>query len=342
MGAVVIRAAGLVTPVGLSGRASCAALRARIRNVNVTNLWDPESGQYIAAGRVPLPQWWEGPGMFPELIAPAIAECLGAAAPATASDVALLLGLPHPSRPSIAPEVYDSIIPAIERKLSERFHAHSRVIPNGNVAGVVALQHAQGVLDDPSVACCIVAGVDSLLQQSIVLAYMKRRRVLTPANSNGFSPGEAGAAVLVARAGTAERGDLQVLGLGLAAESATIESDRPLRGNGLAEAIRRALTAANLKMSETSYRLTDLNGEHYKFKEAALAFNRLLRARVEAHPLWHPIEYIGEVGAAIGPLTFAVALDAGRKQYAPGPIALCHFSDDHGGRGAAVLGFTPA
>jgi 3-oxoacyl-[acyl-carrier-protein] synthase-1 len=331
---IAIKAAGLVTPVGLNAASTCAAIRAGIRNVNVANLWDPEAGEYIAAGKVPLPQWWEGPGKFPELIAPAILECLEAArVPADA--VALLLGVAPQSRPLRSPDLDGWIVPAVEEKLGLRFHATSRVIARGGVSGVVGLALAAELLENAQVSYCIVAGVDSFLQQRVVLAYMTNRRVLTPRNSNGFSPGEAGTAVLVGR--SASGGDLQVLGTGIAIEKAVIESDEPVRGEGLASAIKQSLTAANTQMAATSYRLTDLNGEHYKFKEAALAFNRLLRERVERHPLWHPIEYVGEVGAAIGPLVFAVALDANRKGYAPGPITLCHFSDDGGERAAAVL-----
>ena len=86
---------------------------------------------------------------------------------------------------------------------------------------------------------------------------------------------------------------LEILGLGFAHEKATIDSKDPLRAEGLTEAIRRALAQAGLAMKDVSYRLTDLNGEHYKFKEAAFAFGRLLRVPLaDAIDLWHPIEYV--------------------------------------------------
>ena len=49
----------------------------------------------------------------------------------------------------------------------------------------------------------MVAGVDSYLQQEVLDHYVELRRVLTASNSNGFLPGEAGCAVLVAPAGDA-------------------------------------------------------------------------------------------------------------------------------------------
>ena len=55
----------------------------------------------------------------------------------------------------------------------------------------------------------------------------------------------------------------------LAVEKATIESDEPLRGDGLAAAYRQALDAAGLGLHEIDYRIADLSGEQYWFKEAA-------------------------------------------------------------------------
>lgn len=338
---LAIKAGGLVTPVGFNAPATCAALRAGIRNVQVANLWDAESGQYIAAGRVPLPQWWEGPGKLPELVAPAILECLQAATPITPRELPLLLGVSPSTRPHRWAGLDDWILKAVEEKLGVQFHPSSQVIPRGQVAGVWGAREAARLIEEEGRPGCIVAGVESYLQQPIVQAYMNHRRVLTPGNSNGFSPGEAGSAVLLAACAEPPADDICILGTGVATEPATIESEEPLRGEGLTEAIRLALAEANVSMPDTHFRITDLNGEHYKFKEATLAFNRLLRSRIESHDIWHPIEYIGEIGAAIGPLVLAFARDAIHKGYAPGSVVICHFSNDDQERAAAVVGIRP-
>src|SRR5262249_36020633 len=167
--------------------------------------------------------------------------------------------------------------------------------------------------------------------------YQRQRRILTPANSNGFSPGEAGSAVLVAPLSEGAAGELCILGLGLAKEKATIVSEEPLRAVGLMHAMKAALDEADLTMFDIGYRLCDVNGEHYKFKEATFAFGRLLKqVKRGRFQIWHPIEHIGEIGAAIGPCVLAVALHAGQKNYAPGNPVLCHFSNDDEDRGAIV------
>jgi len=89
-----------------------------------------------------------------------------------------------------------------------------------------------------------------------------------------------------------------------------------------------------------SWRIADLSGEQYYFKEAALALQKTLRRRQEAMDLWHPAECIGETGSAIGPAMLGVAAAACHKQYAPGPQILLHTANDAGERAAIVARYS--
>ena len=132
----------------------------------------------------------------------------------------------------------------------------------------------------------------------------------------------------------------------MANEPAHIYSNQPLQGVGLTKACKTALAAAGVAMVDMDYRISDLSGEHYGFKDATF-----LQARLDRAPagrtvdeswymdLWHPSEYVGEIGAAFGPLALALALEANRKGYAPSPMTLCHFSNDDGRRGAVVVNY---
>ncbi len=335
---LAITAAGMVTAVGFNAPATCAALRAGIRNVNQTNLWDPETGTYLAAGKVPLPQWWVGLGKLADLVAPAIHECLVAARPVPATNIPVLLGVSSPDRPFRFDELDNRILPEIEHRLGFRLHPSSRVIPRDHVSVVVSLRTARELIVNKQASCVIVAAADSLLQQDLKSHYLSKRRLLTPVNSNGFSLGEAGSAVLVAPAVTGRDGELRIHGMGLAREDATIESEEPLRAEGLIQAIREAFREGNMTYEDVQYRITDLNGEHYKFKEMVLVMMRIHgKPKPKLFDLWHPIEYIGDVGAAIGPIVLGVALDAIQKGYAVGPGVLCTFGNDNGERAAMVL-----
>jgi 3-oxoacyl-[acyl-carrier-protein] synthase-1 len=328
----------MVTAVGFNSASTCAAMRARVSGAREANLWDAPSGSNIAAARVPLIRWWVGPSKLVEVIAPALAECLQAAAPHRPDDIPVLLGVPSPDRAHRWSGFDERILAEVQERLGTRFHPDSRVLPRGNVSGVVGLRQARTWIAKGVVECCIVAGVDSYLEQPVVDAYAAKRRVLTPVNSNGFIPGEAGTAILVTRTERPERDGLEILGIGLAKEKAIIDSEQPSRAEGLIEAVGQALREADLTIRETSYRITDLNGEHYKFKEASFVQLRYERERrpEPVFELWHPHEFIGEIGAAYGPCILGWALQAARKQYAPGTAVLCHFSNDDGERAAVV------
>lgn len=340
MSTLSVKASGMVTAVGFNAPASLAAIRAGISCINETNLWDAESGEYLSAGRVLLPHWWIGLGKLAELVAPAIHECLVAARPVPAEEIPVLLGVAAPDRPHRWENLDEQILDEVQHRLGFKLHPESRVIPRGRISGVVGLQLAAALIENLKLKYCIVAGVDSFVRQDVVEYYLDKKRILTPINSNGFIPGEAGCAVLVGSAGNHDTGELLILGMGLALEKATIESEEPLQGIGMTQAIRQAFSQAKLTIDDTAYRITDLNGEHYKFKEASFAANRFLKKPREIlFDIWHPIEYIGEIGAAIVPCTLAMAHHAGQKEYNPGFRALLHFSNDNQERAVIVSRF---
>lgn len=335
---IAIKASGLVTSVGFNAAASLAAMRAGIRNVNENNLWDPYSGTLLSAGRVLLPHWWVGLGKLAELLAPAVQECFEKALPKAPEQIPVLIGVAPPNRPYRFPNIEQELIPELEHRLGFALHPASQIIAQDHVSVVYGLIKANMLINTDQVPCCIVAAVDSLIEHDLKNDYLEKRRLLTPKNTNGFCLGEAGSAVLVAPAAPHAEGELQILGVGLAKEKATIESEVPLRGEGLTAAVRMALNEAGLTIQETHYRITDLNGEHYKAKEMTLAMGRFHRKpTTHLFDIWHPIEYFGDVGAAIGPILLAWTLHAGQKDYGNGPTVLCTLGNDDGERAALIV-----
>jgi 3-oxoacyl-[acyl-carrier-protein] synthase-1 len=128
-----------------------------------------------------------------------------------------------------------------------------------------------------------------------------------------------------------------VRGLGFAREPVTIEAEGPLRGEGMTQAVRAALTNAGVPIEQIDHRISDVSGEQYRFKELALALIRLLRERKVDLGLWHPADCVGETGAAALPLMLGVLLYGARKDYLPGPLFLAHLSNDDDKRAALVL-----
>ena len=100
--------------------------------------------------------------------------------------------------------------------------------------------------------------------------------------------------------------------------------------------MRSALDEAGSTSREISYRISDLGGEQYYFKEPPSPSPASCAARTTCRNLWHPADGFGYTGAASIPLMLGVSLTAGRKAYAPGPIVLAQASHDDGRRGAMV------
>jgi 3-oxoacyl-[acyl-carrier-protein] synthase I len=205
----------------------------------------------------------------------------------------------------------------------------------GRVGAAVGIKEASRLINEQGVERVIVAGADTYLVAGTLRALDDRSRLLTSANSNGCIPGEAGAAVLV---GSGNEGiGLAIRSLSLAVEQATIESEEPLRADGLTVAFRRALTTAGMSMADIGYRIGTMNGEQYWFKEFDLATSRLLRGRHEFMDVWHPADCIGETGTAAPLVCLGVASMASRKGYAAGNPALVSISNDDERRGAMIL-----
>src|SRR6185312_5882884 len=98
------------------------------------------------------------------------------------------------------------------------------------------------------------AGVDSFLVAATLNAYEANSRLLTSDNSNGFIPGEAGAAVLLGPPGTAGQPELRCLAIGFGREKATVDSEEPLRAEGLVEAYRAMRADGGVTLDDAEYR----------------------------------------------------------------------------------------
>jgi 3-oxoacyl-[acyl-carrier-protein] synthase-1 len=336
MNPIAIIASGMVTAVGLDAPSSCAAIRCAIDNFSETRFID-KGGEWIIGSQVPLEQPWRGLSKLVHMVTPAIRECLASAGSMRPEQIPLLLCVAEESRPGRLQGLDDELLTSLLAELGARFHRRSCVIPRGRVAGGLAMIEARELIYNEGVPLCIIAGADTYLIGSTLAAYEDKNRLLTSKNSNGFIPGEAGAAVLV---GPSSANELLCFGIGTGNEPATIDSDEPLQANGMVQAFRSAFAEAGMSMANVDYRITDSNGEQYWFKEAALAVTRMLRIHKPLFDIWHPADCIGEVGAAIGPCALGIALAASRKRYAAGKGPLCHFSGENGDRVAMVLADT--
>lgn len=337
---LTVKQCGMVSGLGLSAKASGAAMLAGFDNFEETRFMD-KGGEWILASQVPL-DGLTGISKLLEMLTMAIDECLPhdtSQRAKTIPKLPLLLCLSERERPGRITELENTLFNALAKKLNASFHPDSKILVDGKVGGVVALQLANDLVYKHNHSEVLIAGVDSLINTVTLSCLEDEDRILTSDNSNGFIPGEGAAAILVGKPQQGEGFRLHCIASGFAKEQAIIGSDTPLRAEGLSQAIKQALTNANCTMQEIDFRVADINGEHYYFKEAALALTRVMREVKEEFDIWDPVSNVGEVGAAILPMIFCLLQYACDKSFAPGHNVLVHTGNDAGKRAACIIGY---
>lgn len=334
---LVVLSSGIVSAIGFNAPASYTAIRAGISGITEISINEYVGSIHLLRGaKVALPQWWDSVDKLVDLVAPAIFEALSVINKNERKHVPLLIGCMLPEMQFLGDVYEQHLLEKVETKLDLPHHPQSRVLSSGQTSGIQALRIAERLFDD-GIPACIVAGTDSYLQRKTIDFYINQRRLMTTDNSNGFFPGEAGAAVLISSSEYYPHALLHILGLGEAKEAVTIFSEEVFRVKGMTEAIRKAVQNSGIGLEQISCRFTDVNGELYKFKEGNIAVARFgTREKNVDMDIWHPIEYTGEIGAAIVPFLLGLALDAGQKGYNPGKYLLFHVSNDREDRGALI------
>jgi 3-oxoacyl-[acyl-carrier-protein] synthase-1 len=337
--ALAVLGVGLVSGVGLTAEESCAAIRCGINNFQETRFIG-SNGDWLVGSAVELEEPWRGITKLVKMAARAIGECF-AAADEKPERIPVLVCIAEPERPGRFEGLRHVLLQDIEQELGFRLHPHSRVIEQGRVGGAVAALQARRMLMARRYSRVIVAGVDTFLTGATLGAYDREDRLMRKDNSNGFIPGEAAGAVLLAAWLEGIATPLLVRGLGFAREPAPMASGLPLRAEGLTLSIRTALAEARITLRECEARIADVNGEQYRFKEAALAITRLLRDRKPLFPLWHSADSVGEVGAATLPTMLAILFAGSKADYLPAQTFLGHLGNDDDKRAAVVIQALP-
>lgn len=331
---IAIRRTGLVTAVGLTSEQSCAAFRAKVTNPTETRYID-SAGEWIVAHQVPLEQPWRGLVRLVKMAAMAIRQVLQDVSEVQIERLPLLLCVAEVERPGRTAGL-ERLLPLIQAEIGSRFAENSAVIAQGRVAVAVAIERARSLISEGRTDQVLVAATDSLLSWPTLGHFERLSRLLTSHNSNGFMPGEASGALLLG-APTGGRAEVICAGIGFGLEKATVDGEAPLRADGLTQAFRSMLADAGCQMHDIDFRITDISGEQYYFKEAALALSRTLRSRKSEFDIWHPAECTGEVGAVSGATMISAAVAAWKNQYAEGRRAVAHMANDAGQRAALLL-----
>ena len=339
--ALFVAAVGAVTPVGLTAAQTAACVRARVSLFTERQLLPPPAEGVVSAvvpARTTVkrtPHRW-----LAQLAARAIGEAL-AGITVDPSRTALILCVPeafrhHPALLSDASNLFSTIVRILGRG---PFSRTSASLDCGHAAVFQGLQLAQGLLTDGEVDACVVGGVDSLVHSNDVDRLAANGWLHGPANPQGTIPGEGAAFLLVSTDANLGGGQplARITGVGTAVESDHALTERLATGQGLRQAIEKALVAAQIAEPDVGLRVSDMNGERSRAWDTMIGSMRAYRSRRERFPVWYPAAATGDLGAAAGGLGLLVATLGIARGYAPASCAVCEGSSDEGLRGAAVV-----
>ena len=347
---VHIVGSGAVCAIGLNVRQIWAAARAGLSRTASSSVHDrhfepitmallPEDVfEPLSANIKTLPPG-DAQGRMLRLALPAFRDAIGLA-PQVAS-VAVFVGLPEPPlvpQPASETAWLEALVSAGAFSVDL---GSSKVFPMGRASFFFALQAALNYLGEGRQRTVIVGAVDTFLQLRRLAELDAEERLLGERRMNGFIPGE-GAAFVVLTNNRANDGlpSTLIAGLGTAMDEGHRYSDKPDKGEGLANAIEamRATMATPRAPAEVIF--AGLNGEGENGKEWGVA---QLRHRDLLSPeamLEHPADRFGDVGAAAGAMLMALADTALLQGHREGP-ALVWASSDREPVGCAWLDLTP-
>ncbi len=348
MSQLAIVAAGAVSPVGLSLAETAASARARVSRLREIE-WRDRRFQPFIVGMVPD----EGlPPLIPALSAQypqyrearmlriahvALEEALHALV-GYETPIPVLLGMPehHTTKP-LEPKAF--LAKLAQQSQVKLDLPRSMAAANGRAAGLMAFRRATAMLNAGEAEFVLVGGVDSLVDLYVLGTLDMQGRIRTEVNSDGFSPSEGAAFLLLTLPKTAAKKGLppiaQALGSAIGHESGHVYADEPYLGEGLA-GVFSGLLAEAPPPSPIGCVYASFNGERYWGKEFGVARLRNSAAFVTDHQMEHPAESFGDLGAAHGPMLAALAAHGVAKRYRHSPC-LVYASSDYGSRAAILL-----
>lgn len=346
---IVIASAGVVSPIGLSLAETAASARARVARMREIEWRDrrfkpfivgtvPDEGlPELAAELAGLPLQCREARML-RLAHVALEEAMQPVQ-AKAGPTPLLLSLPelHTTLP-LQPRQFLAHLGLQTPGLIDA--ERSVAVARGRAGGLMALREAAARLGRGDSRFVLVGGVDCLVDLYVLGTLDLQGRIRNEVNSDGFSPSEGAAFLLLSTAATARAEGLKplaaLLGFANGQEPGHLYSDEKYLGEGLAGTFAKLLTEAPPPDSIGSV-YCSFNGERYWAREFGVARLRQSHAFAPDHQMEHPAECFGDMGSAQGVALAALAAHAVQQGYRRAPC-LVYASSDHGDRAASLLG----
>jgi 3-oxoacyl-[acyl-carrier-protein] synthase-1 len=330
-------ATGARTPVGLDAPSTAAAVRAGISALAEHPVFVDQDGEpmRLACDALLAPDAPIG-----DRLAALASAALDELPAALSSGTLLLVCSPEP-RPGLPIDAAEALGRFLSGRL-RRAGLRVQLLPQGHAAGLVAFGVAARALDEGTTDAAVVLGVDSYHDPDTLEWMDTSGQLKSETNRDGFFPGEAAGACLLARedrsAALGLRPLARLAAVSTAVEPVTIRSEEAVcTGEGLSAAflgLAPTIENGGPRITDT---WCDMNGQRYRSEELLYTLLRAQHLSEDAHAYEHPADCWGDVGAASGPLLALLAIAARHKAYAHGPRAALWASSEGGRRAVALL-----
>ncbi len=338
MTGLCIVSTGARTPVGLKAAPTAAAVRAGIMAMAEHPYMVDRAGDpyYVAMDRT-----LEAVGRRDRTIALAVSaatEALDNLPQPLTEGVVYLATTEFPSGES--GHLARDLATQLELGLNDRGKFPVIALPQGNAGGAFALETAAAELTARRHGAAVIVGADSYIDAQLLDGLDAQRRLRSPRSKWGFTPGEAGAAVVVTTSPTARAirapvmAEVRSIATGL--EPMHAQASGPYTGEGLGSVLSAALRQSGT--SSIKHTLCDLDGERYRDREYTFASQRLPPS-IPCDPAVYESTAgsFGAVGGATLPLAACLYANWAQRSHLTDIDVLLWAGSERGRRGAAVL-----
>ena len=347
---IIISAIAGVTPVGGNIDQTCCAIRAGINLFEEHEFfecepfdpeWDPSLPLVVSAYPFNDPLD-DGFTRMVDMAIQSLKEIVGNLK-FSRKDLArcgLFLALPEQDKVTDSWQLKEHFVNTLCGKTGLGGFAKKEIIFVGRTGGLRQLQSAISHITSGQLDYCIIAGVDSFLADDRIQHFDKHWRIKSDRSADGFIPGEASVMFAIEKNKTAQARGLNsrtsIEAIAFNHESNAITGDKQSTGVGCSEVLESVLTQAN-GISSIEWTISDMNGESYTGREWGTVLVRNTEKFSPNHQLDHPVDCVGELGAAMGTLMVSMAVHAFSHDYHKANEVYLTNSADNGDRAAVLL-----
>ncbi|WP_437765662.1 beta-ketoacyl synthase N-terminal-like domain-containing protein [Sorangium sp. So ce281] len=256
----------------------------------------------------------------------------------------VLVALPSRRRPGLDARLEPHLLLGLEARSQVPIdHARSGLVFGCRGGGVEAFRLAIERLRAGEHEAVAVGGVDSWFDPDALEWLDRELRLHSMQTENGFIPGEgAGFALLTARRRAASLPPLaQILGAGVASEPRPYGSDEPCLGQGITEAVKRAVAPVGAAARRIPWVMTDVVNERHRIDEWTYAVARAHEAFTTDVIHDQPLLKTGDLGAASAAVLLAIAATRWQTGCAAADCVLIGAHAEGPERGALLTSLDP-